>query len=132
MSDRFSANDWYRLARDLLPEMREPMRSQVVELLRQAEAGRKTDKEIAELIATDPELMIMARDLATMGEGMLRGLDDSALGGDVPSPEARKFICPVPDHDYVVRIQSAGEDPGLCPVHMVALIPYDQKKGGRK
>jgi hypothetical protein len=55
-------------------------------------------------------------------------LDYSALGGDPPSPEAPKYICPVPGHDYTRRIQKIGEDPGVCPKHKKALIPIQEKE----
>jgi hypothetical protein len=119
--------DYYNAARKLLPEMDEAMRQVVEELLKRAEAGEKVDNRLVEIVTENKVLRKKYRDALELGDENTMGY--SPLAGGVNSPNARKFICPVPGHNYINRIQKVGEDPGMCPMHNLALIPFDQKGG---
>lgn len=120
----------YDAARALLPEMNPDLRRAIEDLLEQAERGLKTDNRILELLSADPVLRPKLRDLLEEGEServLTRGY--VSLPGDVSSLDARKFVCP--QCAFTRRIQKAGQDPGLCPVHGLRLIPLAEKKEGR-
>ncbi len=121
--------NYYRTARKLLPKMDDAMRKVVECLLKRAEDGEKTDNLIVEVITEDRDLRKKFREALDMADDKTMGMDFSQLGGDVNSPSARQFICPEPGHNYINRIQKIGENPGICPIHKVALIPINQKRG---
>jgi len=129
MTTNLVPDDYYRAARKLLPEMEGNMREIVEELLNKAESGEKTDNRLVEIITEDKNLRKKFRDALETGQEKTMGMEYSGLGGNVSSPDAQKYICPVPGHDFTRRIQKAGEDPGSCPTHNVALIPFEQKGG---
>jgi hypothetical protein len=129
MSKNLVPDDYYRAARSLLPEMDEDMRAAVEGLLKKAEGGEKVDNRLVEVITENKNLRSKFREALNSGGDKTMGMDFSQLAGNVTPPSAQKFICPVPGHNHINRIQKAGEDPGDCPVHKVALIPIDQKRG---
>lgn len=124
----------YFAVRKLFPEMEDTTRLAVEELLEKAKLGVKTDDAIVELIALDNNLHIKFNNLLEVQgknlDGIMMGGNYTGLGGN-PSqpPKARKFICPELGHNFTRHIQKAGEDPGVCPVHNLPLIPLDQKEG---
>jgi len=128
MTKQISSSDYYRAARDLLPEMEESTRRAIEELLVKADSGAKTDNLIVEIICKDSALRKKFRTLLNVSDRTLS--DYSGLIGNPSSPKAQTFICPRPGHDFTRRIQKVGEDPGFCPEHNLHLIPVDQKKGG--
>jgi hypothetical protein len=129
MPKKYLAEDYYRAARELLPNMDDAMRQSVEDLLKQAEAGVKTDNRIVEIVTENELLRKQFRDALNLEGEITMGADFSPLAGNPASPNARKYICPVPGHDFIRRIQKAGDDPGMCPEHNVALIPVNEKGG---
>ncbi len=129
MPKKLLPDDYYRAARELLPEMDDDIRQTVNELLKRAEAGEKMHNYLVEVITEDKVLRNKFREALDMASDNTMGMDFSQLAGNVTSPATKKFVCPVPGHNYINRIQKIGEDPGMCPVHKVALVAIDQKGG---
>lgn len=125
----------YRTARALLPEMKPKLRRPIEDLLEQAERGLKTDNRIVELVSADPVLRPKLRGLLEESESeqVLTAGYFSPPGDVFSTPKrplrAPKFVCP--ECEFTRRIQKAGQDPGLCPVHGLRLIPLAEKKEGR-
>lgn len=128
MSHQHSTKEYYHAARKLLPQMNDVMRKSVESLLRKAEQGINTENQIIEIISVDKTLCSQLRNILDDGE-VTMGVDFSILAGDPSSPDALKFICPEPNHDFTRRIQKIGQDPGICPYHKKPLIPIAKKKG---
>lgn len=134
MPKDFDHEDIYFAVRKLLPEMENTTRLAVEELLKKAELGIKVDNEIVELIVLDTNLHIKFTHLLEVQgknlDGIMMGGNYMGLGGN-PSlpPKVRKFVCPELGHNFTRHIQKAGEDPGVCPVHNLPLIPLNQKEG---
>ncbi len=113
----------YRVARELLPEMDEPLRREVASLLERAERGEKTDNLLVERISADERLRPRLRNALAAK----RTLSCPPAAGDIVPPAARRYVCP--QCDYVRYLQKAGQEPGECPEHHLPLIPYEQKAG---
>jgi hypothetical protein len=129
MTRNLTPDDYYRAARRLLPDMDDAMRQVVEDLLKRSEGGEQTDNRVVEVIAENRALRKKLREALDLDEERTLGGTFSQLAGAINPPDARKYICPVVDHDYTRRVQKAGDHPGSCPIHQVPLIPIDQKVG---
>lgn len=121
-----TAEDYYRAARQLLPELDDVRKAKIEELLAQAETGMSTDNQIVEIICETKILREYFRKLLHIPPSI--GMMYQPFGGDRSSPDAIKYMCPEPGHNFIRRIQRAGEDPGNCPIHHVPLIPINEKR----
>jgi hypothetical protein len=54
----------------------------------------------------------------------------SPLSGNPSVIPAKKYVCPVKEHNYTKRIAKVGEDPGKCPKHNLPLILASKKRRG--
>ena len=129
MSETEPRRDYYRAARELLPEMDEEMREKVEALLEQAEQGVKIDNLIVDIITDDDKLRRRLREM--MGKDFERTLGGyQPIGGNPNPPPAQEYVCPEPDHEFSKWISRIGEDPGYCPKHTdKRLILASEKRG---
>jgi hypothetical protein len=123
----------YRVFRDLLDEAPASLRPEIEALLARAEAGEKTDNQLLRLARRDPdflqrvnvrlEIVDGTRDFLLAGSpSPTAGFSDLA-GPFIPTP-GLPYVCPQCDYS---RILGEVGEPGECPTHHVALIPWAQK-----
>ena len=121
----------YAAARALLPELEEPLKSQVQALLDRAETGTSTDIELLELLSQDEATRWrLAKQLELDSPDELLGY--SPLAGSFPSTPGEVYCCPVEGCETRYVIGEAGEDPGMCQKHGQRLKRCNVAEPGRE
>ncbi|MEH2214063.1 hypothetical protein [Nostoc sp.] len=94
---------------------------QLAELLAQAKAGQEVDKQILEILKSQPDTRNWIAEFLSEKQ-VSKGFEP--LPGKGQAISAQKYICPQGDYVWYRRI--VGATIPICPTHGVLLIPAAQ------